>query len=102
MRRRGIRAMNPSGWEECDAQLLLSSAVYGELQTSSHPEGFVQVRVRVRPRRRVLAAGAAAAVGALVVTPLLAVVPVAVAASVAHGVVRARRLPAQALRKESE
>jgi hypothetical protein len=101
MRRRGIRAMTPSGWEECDAQLLLSASVYGELQTSSHPEGFVQVRVRARPRRRMLALAAAGAIGALLITPLFAVVPAALGVSVARGTVRARRLPARILSTES-
>jgi glycosyltransferase involved in cell wall biosynthesis len=97
MRRRGIRAMTPSGWEEHDAQLLLSNSVYGELQTSSHPEGFVQVRVKARAKRRVLAVGAAAAVGAVVLTPVLAVIPAGLAVSYAWGTLRARRLPARIL-----
>jgi glycosyltransferase involved in cell wall biosynthesis len=102
LRRRGIRAMTPSGWEECDAQLVLSGSVYGELQTSSHPEGFVQVRVRARPKRRVLAIGIAGGAGAILLTPLLAVVPVALALSFARGMLRARRLPARILANGTE
>ena len=52
LRNRGIRAICPDGWEDYDARLLLSPFAYGELQTSSHPEGYVQVRIRSRPRRR--------------------------------------------------
>jgi len=101
LRRRGIRALAPRGREERDEQLLLSGSVYGELQTSSHPEGFVQVRVRARPRRRILAIAAAGIVGAILITPVLAVVPAALALSVARGTVRARRLPARILSTES-
>jgi O-antigen biosynthesis protein len=102
LRRRGIRTMSPSGWEDYDARLLLSPFAYGELQTSSHPEGFVQIRIRFRPRRRVVGTAAAGAVAALVVSPVLALVPVALAAGAAHGALRARRLPARMLPVEAE
>ena len=95
LRSRGIRTIQSSGWEDYDARLLLSSFAYGDLQTSSHPEGFVQVRIRFRPRRRVIAVAGAAAVAALVISPILALVPVALAVGVAEGAVRAHRLPAQ-------
>jgi hypothetical protein len=75
---------------------------YGELQTSSHPEGFVQVRIRFRPRRRVIGVATASAAAALVISPALLVVPVVVAAGVAQGAVRARRLPARLLPAEAE
>jgi glycosyltransferase involved in cell wall biosynthesis len=97
LRARGIRSMPPSGWEDYDARLLLSPFAYGELQTSSHPEGFVQVRVRFRPRRHVVAIAAAAAAAALVITPVLALMPIALAAGVAQGAIQARRLPALVL-----
>jgi hypothetical protein len=100
LRRRGIRAMTPSGWEEHDAQLLLSGTVYGELQTSSHPEGFVQVRVRPRPKRRVLAVAAAGAIAAVAFTPFLAVIPAVIAVNYGWGALRARRLPARILPTE--
>jgi hypothetical protein len=76
--------------------------MYGELQTSSHPEGFVQVRIRTRPRIRrtvgVVALTAAAAwvvpvLGALVLFPVL---------SLLRGAVEARRLPGQVLPPGSE
>ena len=101
-RRRGIRAVYPNGWEDYDARLLLSPFAYGDLQTSSHPEGFVQVRIRFRPRWRVLAAAAAAATGAVLVTPALALPAVALGASLAQGAIRARRLPARILPAEAE
>ena len=96
------RAVHSSGWEDYDARLLLSPFAYGELQTSSHPEGFVQVRIRFRPRRRALATATAAAAAALLISPDLALVPVAVALGVAQGAIRSRRLPAQVLPAEAE
>jgi hypothetical protein len=102
IRRRGIRTMSPSGCEDYNARLLLSPFAYGELQTSSHPEGFVPVPIRFRPRRRAVGTAAAGAVAALVVSPVLALVPVALAAGAAHGALRARRLPARMLPVEVE
>jgi GT2 family glycosyltransferase len=97
LRVRDIRAIPSSGWEDYDARLLLSPFAYGELQTSSHPEGFVQVRIRFRPRRRAVAVAAVGAGAALVISPLLALVPVVLAADFARGAIRARRLPARVL-----
>jgi O-antigen biosynthesis protein len=98
LRCRGIRTMTPSGWEDYDARLLLSGLVYGELQTSSHPEGFVQVRIRTRPRRKRLAGCALVTGGVIVlVNPLAGMVALLAAASIGRGTVRARRLPARLL-----
>jgi O-antigen biosynthesis protein len=98
LRARRIRALHPSGWENYDARLLLSGLLYGELQTSSHPEGFVQIRIRMRPRRRRLAACALAIGGAtLLVTPLAGVLALLTVASIARGAARARRLPSRLL-----
>jgi glycosyltransferase involved in cell wall biosynthesis len=97
MHHRGIRVMYPSGWEDCDARLLLSPLVYGELQTSSHPEGFVQIRVRARPRWQPLAATVGTGLVSMLFAPVLALLLIVPAASLAHGAVRARRLPADLL-----
>jgi glycosyltransferase involved in cell wall biosynthesis len=98
LRAQRIRAMHPSGWEDYDARLLISGLLYGELQTSSHPEGFVQVRIRMRPRRKRLAGVAlATAAATLLVTPLSALLVLPAAASIVRGAVRARRLPARVL-----
>jgi GT2 family glycosyltransferase len=97
LRCHGIRAMHPSGWEDCDARLLLSNSMYGELLTSSHPEGFVQVRIRPRPRRRMLLLSLVVVAGAVVVTPVLATLLVIPGAGAVGGAIRARRLPAQML-----
>jgi hypothetical protein len=93
LRRHGIRAIHPSGWEDYDARLLLSGLVYGDLQTSSHPEGFVQVRIRVRPRAQPLGVAIAAGTAAIVISPPVALLLLAPAASFARGALRARRLP---------
>ena len=82
--------------------MVLSTAMYGQLHTSSHPEGFVQIRVRARPRRRVVGITILATGGAILLTPALAVVPEAVGASVAYGAIRARRLPSRILAAESQ
>jgi hypothetical protein len=97
LRSRGIRALHPSPWEDCDARLLLSPLVHGELQTSAHPEGFVQIRIRSRPRWAQLGAAVAVGVAATAATPLLALLLLAPAASLSHGAFRARRLPARVI-----
>jgi hypothetical protein len=50
LRRSGVRVVPTSGWEDYDARLLASTFVYGDLQTSSYPPGFVQLRIRRRLR----------------------------------------------------
>jgi ferric-dicitrate binding protein FerR (iron transport regulator) len=59
----------PSGWEDHDATLVGSWLVLGELVTSSHPVGCVQIRVRRRLRTRRLAVVVAVAGAAAVVSP---------------------------------
>jgi hypothetical protein len=93
LRERGIRALPSSGWEDYDARLLLSAFAYGELQTSSHPEGFVQIRIRVRPRLRRSAAAIVVAVAAALVQPVFGIFAIVPVLSVLHAAFRARRLP---------
>jgi O-antigen biosynthesis protein len=98
VRSRGVRATRPSPWQDCDAGMMLSGSVRGELQTSSHPEGFVQIRIRPRPRPRFLIATLSLVAVGVYVTPfgaLLILVPVT---SAVRGALRARRLPARLLR----
>jgi glycosyltransferase involved in cell wall biosynthesis len=97
LRRRGVRAISPSGWEDYDARLLLSPLLHGELQTSSHPEGFVQIRIRSRPRWQAITVAVAAGMAVTLVSPTLALLLLAPAASLARAAVRARRLPAGVL-----
>jgi glycosyltransferase involved in cell wall biosynthesis len=74
LRRAGFAVAVPSGWEDHDATLVGSWLVLGELVTSSHPVGCVQLRVR-RQLRRSSVLGAAAVTGlALLVAPWAAVV----------------------------
>jgi glycosyltransferase involved in cell wall biosynthesis len=58
LRRAGLPVGVPSGWETYDADLLASLLMRGELLSSSHPPGCVQlyVRRRLRLRRTVVAA----------------------------------------------
>lgn len=50
IRRAGVRVVTSSGWDSYDIRLIASSTVSGDLVTSAYPEGFVQVRIRRRPR----------------------------------------------------
>ncbi len=50
LQRAGFRVSPGSGWEDYDARLVGSRLVMGELVTSGHPPGFVQLRVRRRLR----------------------------------------------------
>lgn len=72
LRRAGFAVSVPSGWEDHDATLVGSWLVLGELVTSSHPVGCVQLRVRRRVRGARLGLGLlVAALGGLL-TPWLA------------------------------
>jgi glycosyltransferase involved in cell wall biosynthesis len=72
LRHAGLSVLPASGWEDHDARLIGSALVSGELVTSSHPVGCVQVRVRRRLRRvRGLAYAGAVAMAALVDAVLL-------------------------------
>lgn len=67
LRRAGVRVLPATGWENYDARILGSTLVHGDLITSAHPIGSIQIRVRRRPRWALLGA-------LLVVSALLAVV----------------------------
>jgi hypothetical protein len=56
LQRSGLRVIPGSGWEDFDARVLGGPFVAGELLTSSHPHGWVQLRVRRRLRWPALAA----------------------------------------------
>jgi O-antigen biosynthesis protein len=62
LRRAGVPVAVPSGWEDHDALLIGSWLVVGELVTTSHPVGCVQLRVKPRIRVPRLAVGAASTV----------------------------------------
>jgi hypothetical protein len=96
IRRRGVRALASSGWDDYDARLRLSGTVFGDLQTSSHPVGWAQVRIR--PRLRVRPLALVAVVTVLLATtapPLAAILAVFAGGSVVRGLWRANRLLAR-------
>lgn len=89
LRRRKVRVLPPNEWEAHDAAFVASTLVVGELVTSSHPEGCVQVRVRTRLRMGAAMLYALAALVALAVQPLAtAAVAVVVVAELGRGMVR--------------
>ncbi|MFN2555475.1 MAG: glycosyltransferase family 2 protein [Nitriliruptorales bacterium] len=51
LRRLGLHVGLATGWEDYDARWVASTLFYGELVTSAHPIGCVQVRIRRRLRR---------------------------------------------------
>jgi hypothetical protein len=74
--------------------------VVGELQTSSHPEGFVQVRIRPGLRWQPLAGTAGAVMISPLIDPAMALILLLPLGSLLHGLARARFLPAQILSKK--
>jgi O-antigen biosynthesis protein len=91
VRRCGVRAVNASEWEDYDSRLLMSAFVHGDLQTSSHPAGFVQVRIRRRLRWRRLLAAVLIGAAAAAFSPLLALIfGAAVLGEVGRGIARCR------------
>ncbi len=81
LRRAGLRVIPATGWEDRDARIIGSGLIMGDLLTSAHPPGSVQLKIRQRLRpwtsTLVLAVIALLALQA----PLLALI-LAVAASV--------------------
>jgi hypothetical protein len=93
MRRRRLRSITPSGWEDYDIRLLLSPFVYGDLQSSSHPAGFVQIKIRAGLRSRSVAIAVALGATATLISPeLAALVVVPTLLAIIRGGVRARLL----------
>ncbi len=52
LRRGGLRVIPATGWEDYDARLVGSAFVVGDLVTTDHPQGTIQVRARRRLRWR--------------------------------------------------
>ena len=80
LRQDGMRAWPASEWEACDAHVVGSSLVVGDLVTSGHPEGTVQVRVRTRMRTQ-RAMGLAAVILLVVTVDRLSILPFGTMAS---------------------
>ena len=56
LRQAGLRVATGQGWEEYDARVLGSALIAGDVVTSAHPVGHVQLRIRPRLRWRSAAA----------------------------------------------
>ncbi|HWC11450.1 MAG TPA: glycosyltransferase [Acidimicrobiales bacterium] len=99
-RHEGFRVMAPTGWEAHDARLLLSTFVAGDLLTSSHPPGTIQVSVRPALRvARTTAAVLALAVLAGLAPSAAALGLLGLGADLARGWWRARRRLPRLLQK---
>jgi glycosyltransferase involved in cell wall biosynthesis len=85
LRQAGFRAIPANGWEDYDVRLLGSTLVVGDLVTSSHPIGSVQLKVRRRLRRFTLCSVAIA----IILIGMVNVVPAALL-TVAAGIDVAR------------
>ena len=72
LRLAGFRLVPPTGWEDHDARLRASCLIWGDLITSSHPVGYVQVRVRLGVRWRLVALLAVASALLATVQPMAA------------------------------
>jgi cellulose synthase/poly-beta-1,6-N-acetylglucosamine synthase-like glycosyltransferase len=93
LRRAGARVVGATGWEDYDARLLTSAFVVGDLKTSSHPVGYVQLRIHRRLRWGRGAAAITLAAGLALVSPLLGLLGVAaIAAETARGLARTHLL----------
>lgn len=89
VRRAGLRVAPATGWEAYDAKMTGSALVTGELVTSAHPEGSVQIRVRRRVRRAgVLTSLVATGVLLGLAPPLAAVVAAIAVVEVGRGLWR--------------
>jgi hypothetical protein len=79
LRRGGLRVLPATGWDDHDARIDAGPFVWGEILTTEHPAGCIQVRVRRRVRRPALGA---AAVGAGVALSLSVTASAVVVATV--------------------
>jgi glycosyltransferase involved in cell wall biosynthesis len=91
LRHAKMRVQPSRGWDDYDARAVCSTFVFGDLQTSSHPTGYVQLRVRLRLRLARLAAAAAVTLFILAVggTALAGVFALLAAAETMRGVIAA-------------
>ncbi len=73
LRRSGLRVIAANGWEDYDVRILASTLVLGDVVTSSHPIGSIQLRVRRRPRWTAVSLLAAAVAVTFALSPAFAV-----------------------------
>jgi hypothetical protein len=89
VRASGATVVASTGWDSYDGLVVGSLFVAGEILTSGMPDGVVQVRIRCRPRLRMVVGTVAALAAVAVILPLLAVVlATCAAAEVVRGVWR--------------
>jgi glycosyltransferase involved in cell wall biosynthesis len=80
LRRAGVVVLPVTGWEDHDGHVVGSLLLSGQLLSTAHMEGTTQVRVRRKPRWRLVGAVALGALAASVVSPWTAAALAAVAA----------------------
>jgi glycosyltransferase involved in cell wall biosynthesis len=98
LRKSGMRVKQATAWEDHDARIAAGPFVRGEFLTSEHPTGYVQVRVRQRPRgSNAIAALALVILASLMSAALCAVLVVGIMAWVGWGVWRTGPAVTQAL-----
>jgi glycosyltransferase involved in cell wall biosynthesis len=91
LRRRGIRVVPGTGWDEADATLLVSPLLAASLVSSAYPEGTVQLTMRRRLRPAPVAVTAAAVAGLLALRPVVGLIVAGVVlVELARGSIRAR------------
>lgn len=88
----GLRVVPVTGWEDHDIEVISSLLVRGRLLSSSHPPGWIQVRLRMRARPVIAPALLGVVVLLAMLQPLAAAVLVALGAvSLARGIYRLQR-----------
>lgn len=80
LHRAGFRMTTGTGWEDHDARVLGSGLIAGDIVTSAHPEGCIQLKVRRRPRAPSCALVGAAVTVSVILNPLLAASVASIAA----------------------
>lgn len=83
LRRGGLRVLPATAWDDHDARIDAGPFVWGEILTSEHPAGCIQVRVRRKVRRPALGAAAIGAGVALSLSVTVSAVVVATVVAVA-------------------
>jgi len=101
LRATGLRVVTATGWQPIDARTSCSALLSGALTSSSHPPGWVQVRIRCRPRWVAVIPVVLATALLLGFAPVVgAVLGFCVAAESAYGLRRLRRTFSLALSEE--
>jgi hypothetical protein len=92
LHRAGLSIDLGTGWEPYDAVVTGSTLIVGEIVTSSHPVGYVQLRIRPRLRRIAMLVWTIAVLAAALAGPAPAgVAAMAAGMEAARGLWRVRR-----------